>query len=101
MVYAFDGSLGSQLAVPAVKVGLFQLLKMPLYAKGKSFHYNKDYCRWTFYDPEFPKESDQLQFRRGLHYWILVKEPVKAILSSDTRHLTCYPEGDCWNQMVW
>ena len=67
----------------------------------RSFHYDEFGRRWTFYDPEFPDESDQHYFIYGERYWILVKEPVEVILNSTTRNLTCSPEGNCWNQIVW
>ena len=67
----------------------------------RSFHYDEFNRRWTFYDPEFPDESDQYFFIHGKRYWKLVKEPAVVILNSTTRNLCCTPEGNCWNQIVW
>ena len=64
------------------------------------FHYNRDTCRWSFYNPEIP-ESDLTYVITGEHYWLLVKEPAVVILNGETRNLTCTPEGNCWNQIVW
>ena len=64
------------------------------------FHYNRDNCRWSFFDPEFP-ESDLTYLIPREHYWILVKEPAQVILNGTTRNLTCTPEGNCWNRIVW
>ena len=67
----------------------------------RAFHYNADTCRWTFYDPEFAEESDLRYLITGLTYWVLLKEPAEAILNYSTHNLTCTPEGNCWNQIVW
>ena len=64
------------------------------------FHYNSDICQWSFYDPDIP-ESDLEFLITGEHYWILVKEPVEIVLNRKLRNLTCTPEGNCWNQIVW
>ena len=67
----------------------------------RALHYNTYTCRWTFYDPEVPDESDLTHFVTGELYWILVKEPKEVILNNSTRNLTCTPEGNCWNQIEW
>ena len=66
-----------------------------------AFHYNTNTCRWSFYDPELPDESDLHFLARGETYWILVKEPANAVLGNETRNLTCTPGGNCWNLIVW
>lgn len=65
------------------------------------FHFNSRSCQWTFYDPEFPSEGDLIHVFKGERYWIRVKQSAEVILGYETRHLTCSPEGDCWNQIVW
>ena len=64
------------------------------------FHYNRDTKCWYFFDPEVP-ESDLKLMITGENYWILVKEPAQVILNYTTRNLTCTPEGNCWNQIIW
>ncbi len=64
------------------------------------FHYNRDNCRWSFFDPEF-QESDLTYLIPREHYWILVKEPLEVELNRKTHNLTCTPEGNCWNRIVW
>lgn len=66
-----------------------------------AFYYHYPSCRWNFYDPEFSEESDLLYFITGERYWILVKEPEQIVLNRTTRNLTCSPDGNCWNQIVW
>lgn len=65
------------------------------------FHYNRDTLCWSFYDPELPEESELRYLITGERYWILVREPVEVVLNNVTRRLTCTPEGNCWNQIVW
>lgn len=67
----------------------------------RAFHYNTDTGQWTFYDPRVPNESGLRFFVSGELYWILVKEPAEVILNYRTRNLTCTPEGNCWNQIIW
>ena len=67
----------------------------------RAFYYDVAACHWAYYDREFPDESDLPYFISGETFWLLVKEPQIVILNRDTRSLTCTPEGNCWNQIVW
>ena len=66
-----------------------------------AFFYDTAACRWRFYDPEFPGESDLTHLITGEPYWILVTEPANAVLGNETRNLTCTSDGNCWNRIVW
>ena len=65
------------------------------------FHFDSSYNGWTFYDPQVPEVSTLTYFVLLECYWILVKEPAEVILNARTRTLTCWPEGKCWNFIVW
>ena len=67
----------------------------------RAFHYSEYGNCWTFYDPEYPRQSDLHFFVTGECYWILVKEPAEVILNNTPHNLTCTPEGNCWNQIIW
>ena len=66
-----------------------------------AFYYNIYACRWNFYDPDIPDESNLHYLFRDQPYWILVNEPANVVLGHETRHLTCTPDGNCWNVIVW
>ena len=65
------------------------------------FHFDSSYNGWTFYDPQVPEVSTLTYFVQLECYWISVKEPAEVILNARTRNLTCWPEGKCWNFIVW
>ena len=67
----------------------------------RAFQFNWDIESWTFYDPEIPEVSTLSYLIAGGCYWILVKEPMEVILNRETRTLTCQPDGNCWNIIVW
>ena len=64
------------------------------------FHFDHNYG-WAFYDPQVPEASTLEYMRPYGCYWLLVKEPAEGILNRQTRGLTCWPEGKCWNFIVW
>ena len=65
------------------------------------FHFDPNYNGWRFYDPEIPEVSTLTYFGNLGCYWLLVKEPGEVILGRKIRNLTCWPEGKCWNFIVW
>ena len=65
------------------------------------FHFYPEACQWSFYDPKIPEDSDLILLIPGETYWLSVKEPQEVILNRDTRNLTCTPDGNCWNVIVW
>ena len=67
----------------------------------RAFQFNWDIESWTFYDPEIPEVSTLSYLIAGGCYWILVKEPTEVILNARVRQLTCRPDGNCWNIIVW
>ena len=66
----------------------------------RSFNFNNDTKSWTFYSPEAPDDSTQINFITGESYWILIGESQQVILNGKTRNLTCASDN-CWNQIVW
>jgi len=64
------------------------------------FHFDHNYG-WEFYDPQVPEASTLRSMRDSGCYWLLVKEPAEVILGRKIRNLTCWPEGKCWNFIVW
>lgn len=65
------------------------------------FHFSHDYNKWYFYDPQVPEASTMDHLFKQRCYWLLVKEPGEVILGRKIRNLTCWPEGKCWNFIVW
>ena len=65
------------------------------------FHFSHDYNKWYFYDPQVPEASTMDHLVKQKCYWLLVKEPAEVILGRKIRNLTCWPEGKCWNFIVW
>ena len=65
------------------------------------FHFSHDFNKWYFYDPQVPEASTLTGLIKQKCYWLLVKEPAEVILGRKIRNLTCWPEGKCWNFIVW
>ena len=55
----------------------------------RSFNFNNDTKSWTFYSPEAPDDSTQINFITGESYWMLIGESQQVILNGKTRNLTC------------
>ncbi len=64
------------------------------------FHFDHNYG-WEFYDPQVPEASTLRSMRDSGCYWLLVKEPTEVFINRKIRNLTCWPEGKCWNFIVW
>jgi len=64
------------------------------------FHFDDREKTWTFYEPDWPEDSDLEFLVAGEAYWIKVREDTSIILNGKTRSLTC-EDGVCWNVMVW
>ena len=64
------------------------------------FHFDRKYG-WEFYDPQVPEASTLRSMRDSGCYWLLVKEPTEVFINRQIRNLTCWPEGKCWNFIVW
>ena len=75
----------------------------------RAFHFSKYDNEWQFYDlglegwdkDYWHHNEGSLHFLDGLCYWILVKEPTEVELGGQLRSLTCRPDGNCWNRLIW
>ena len=95
-VYVYPGSYGSPDELPAMYA--LQNLGDNLV---RAFYFNHSLNEWEFYDPELPEVNTLGYFFPQECYWILVREPAEVRLNARVRQLTCRPDGNCWNFIVW